>query len=264
METMYLPSFYHVFEYATKNYILNVGDALHLDRPKIHVDLWEYVRGSGAKAHAEAYIDLHEARLLFWDLAHRRLYRNKRDRFEAIGGGRIKAEDGQQRTFTSRVLSIETSGEGDRARVAFRAQNGVGFKKPNGLIVPAWWGKDDVDPDAEVTVLLPWPAARSLGLAVYDHIQAWENTTYWIRVRSGSWSPDRTIRDEAAASSTDTGNSHHGDTVPAHARWSDFHREANAADVSYEEKERIRQRAGDPAAALAALRRHIAERKHVA
>lgn len=269
MDEMYLPPFYHIFEYTTKNYILNVGDALDLDRPKIHFDLWEYVRGRGARAHAEAYVDLHDARLLFWDLAHRRLHRNKGDRFEAIGGGPAKRADaGHQGEVTSRVLAIKIIGEGDRARVTFRAQNGVGFKKASGLIVPAWWGNEDVKPDSDVAVLLPWSAARILGLAVYNHIQAWETFTYWTRVRAGSWSPERATPDEPVSAGMNTQNGDRGDTFdntgPAEAQWSDFHREADDAGVSYEEKERIRQHAGDPAAALKALRRHIAERKRMA
>lgn len=178
MTDEYRPRHYRIYSHVTRNRILHVEDALQID--KVHLDAYEFKKGAGAQARAEAYVDVHEARLLFNQLSTGAIPNGSK--FEAIGGG---FRDGEAVGRTLVVQEVEANNP-----IKFTLANGPSIPMKGGLFKPAWWGNEDVDPWAEVGVLLDRRTARKIALAVLEHLQAWASVTYWQRITEGTWQPD--------------------------------------------------------------------------
>jgi hypothetical protein len=168
----YLPRNYRIISHRTQKRILHVEDVLEIER--IRFELWDYARGAGAKAHVEAYLDVHTARLLAAELATGRL--REMDGRESFGGGFAGGE------AVSRILRTENSGTRNPIRITI--SNGPGVQQKGGLISPAKGERQ-----TKLSVLLSAFDARRVGLAILHHLQAWATSTYKARVAAGSWQP---------------------------------------------------------------------------
>ncbi len=172
-KAQFLPRNYRIISHRTQRRILHVEDFLEIG--KIRLELWDYARGSGAKASVEAYLDVHTMRLLATELAAGRL--EDMDGHQEMGGGLAGSE------LRSRILLTENAEARHPIRITIR--NGPGVRQPGGLISPA-----KGEPQVRLSVLLSRFDARRIGLAILDHIQAWAAQTYATRVEAGTWQPD--------------------------------------------------------------------------
>jgi len=173
----YKPRNFRIISHATRNRILHVEDALAIHQ--IRFDLWSFARGQGSQGQAEAYVDADEARLLFTELATGKL----RQRFQSIGGRRRNGR------VVARVITVEEVQAHNPIKITI--QNGPGIPQDNGLITPAWWGNKEIQPEAEIAVLLDRRTARKIALAVLDHLKAWATATYFHRLAAHTWQPPR-------------------------------------------------------------------------
>lgn len=170
----YLPRNFRIYTHTTKNRILHIEDALEIGQ--IRFDFYAFRQGQGTTAQAEAYVEVDEARLLFDQMRTGRLPA----RFQAIGGR-------QRGEIVSRVLTVEEVQANNPIKIT--VQNGAGVPQDNGLITPAWWGNDGVEPQVDIAILLDRRTARKLALAVLDHLTAWAAATYYQRVVDNTWQP---------------------------------------------------------------------------
>jgi hypothetical protein len=171
----YLPRNYRIISHRTQRRILHIEDVLEIG--KIRFELWDYARGSGAKASVEAYLDVHTVRLLASELAAGRL--DDMDGHQEMGGGVAGGE------VLSRILVTENADARNPIRITIR--NGPGVRQAGGLISPA-----KGQPQVSVSVLLSRFDARRMGLAILDHLQAWAAQTYASRIASGTWQAEET------------------------------------------------------------------------
>lgn len=169
----YLPRNYRVISHRTQRRILHIEDVLEIEQ--IHFEIWDYAKGAGAKAHVEAYLDVHTTRLLAAELATGRL--RQMDGHEAFGGGYAGGE------AVSRILRTENADARNPIRITIR--NGPGVAQKGGLISPA-----KGEQQAKLSVLLSIFDARRIGLAILHHLQAWAANTYKARIAAGSWRPE--------------------------------------------------------------------------
>ena len=166
----YLPRNYRIISHRTPRRILHIEDVLEIG--KLRLEIWDYARGSGAKASAEAYLDLHTARLLATELAGGRL--EDMDGHREMGGGIVSGE------IRSRILVTENADARNPIRITIR--NGPGIRQPGGLISP-----EKGQPQVSLSVLLSRLDARRIGLAILEHLQAWAAQTYRTRIAAGTW-----------------------------------------------------------------------------
>lgn len=169
-KAQYLPRNYRIISHRTQRRILHIEDVL--DIGKIRFELWEYARGTGAKASVEAYLDVHIARLMATELAAGRL--EDMDGHREMGGGVVGGE------VRSRILVTENAEARNPIRITIR--NGPGERQPGGLISPA-----KGEPQVSLSVLLSRFDARRTGLAILEHLHAWAGQTYQARIASGTW-----------------------------------------------------------------------------
>lgn len=179
MEKTYRPRNFRIITHTTQKRILHVEDALAIGQ--IHFELWDFVRGQGSRGKVEAYVGVDDARLLCADLAAGRLP----GRFQSLGGSR------RDQAVIARVITVEETDTNNPIKISI--QNGPGFLQPNGLITPAWWSKNSETRPDELAILLSWPVARKIGLAVKDHITAWMVASYYQRIASGTWRSPGTV-----------------------------------------------------------------------
>lgn len=172
-KAQYLPRNYRIISHRTQRRILHVEDLLEIGR--IRFELWDYSRGSGAKASVESYLDIHTARLLATELAAGSLA--DMDGHREMGGGIVGGE------IRSRVLVTENAEARNPIRITIR--NGPGERQPGGLISPV-----KGQPQVGLSVLLSRFDARRIGLAILEHMQAWAGQTYTSRIASGTWNSD--------------------------------------------------------------------------
>ncbi len=147
-----------IYTEITRSAILHVEDALEIG--KLRLLLFQYERGKGAQAQADHYLDVEDARVLCFDLAHGRLPEPFVDY-----KGTLHGREGKP---LSRVLKIEDRGERAHQPIVIEISHGLGEVIGEGAIKPA--GK----PEVSVAILLTRWQARRLALAVAGYIQAWE------------------------------------------------------------------------------------------
>lgn len=182
----YLPAYHRIISITTNKRILHVEDCLHMD--KIRLDLYEYERGKGATAHAEHYLDLHTARRIAWELAH-----DQTTTHEEFKGTH---RDGQPQ---ARTLTLQDLGDTARQPIKLTIANGPGQLLDTGAIKPKPGAQQ-----TRISILLARSTARSTGLALLQHLQAWATATYLQRVQQGRWQPqdhqpDQTTPEEQAS-----------------------------------------------------------------
>lgn len=181
-KAQYLPRNYRIISHRTQRRILHIEDVL--DIGKIRFELWDYARGTGAKASVEAYLDVHTARLMATELAAGRLV--DMDGHREMGGGVVGGE------VRSRILVTENAEARNPIRITIR--NGPGERQPGGLISPA-----KGEPQVSLSVLLSRFDARRIGLAILEHLQAWAGQTYQARIASGTWRSEEVVEAGQAA-----------------------------------------------------------------
>ncbi len=181
-KAQYLPRNYRIISHRTQRRILHVEDVL--DIGKIRFELWDYARGTGAKASVEAYLDVHTARLMATELAAGHL--EDMDGHREMGGGMVGGE------VRSRILVTENAEARNPIRITIR--NGPGERQPGGLISPA-----KGEPQVSLSVLLSRFDARRIGLAIFEHLQAWAGQTYQARIASGTWHSEEIVEAAQAA-----------------------------------------------------------------
>lgn len=146
-----------VHKVITRSAILHVEDALEIG--KLRLRLYRYRRGEGAQATAFHYLDVDDARVLFFDLGRGRL----EEPFVDYKGSPT-ARDGKP---LSRVLKVEDTGDKTRNPIVFEARNGPGELIGQGAVKPAG------DPDSQVAVLISRAEARKMAFAVLEYLQAY-------------------------------------------------------------------------------------------
>jgi hypothetical protein len=183
----YQPSNYRIISIRQRRRILHVEDAL--DIGKIRFDLYAFAQGQGSQARAEAYVDLHTARLLFQELAAGRLHLTHN--LQIRGGGKTNGET------TARILIPEMA-DGTDNPIRITITNGPGLKQTNGLITPNQWEKDRSNV-TRLQILLSETDAQRVGLAGLEHLQAWATNTYADRLTTGQFQPDPDLDPVAGA-----------------------------------------------------------------
>ena len=173
----YKPSNHRIISIRQKQRILHVEDAL--DIGKIRFELWHYTAGSGAHAHADAYLDADTARVLFHEFTHIRL--DTLDNHRLQGGGTSNG---------STVARFLTFTHDPETKNPFRVSiaNGPGYRLANGLITPNNWEKNAAQV-TRISMLLSHLDAKRLGLAGLHHLQAWAAATYHDRIHHTTFQP---------------------------------------------------------------------------
>jgi len=167
----YKPANHRIITIRQKNRILHIEDALDIDR--IRLELWDYERGNGARAQAEAYLDRHQARAIAAELATGRL--TAFHDHQVSGGGHAKGQ------LIARLFRIENADTKNPIRITIT--NGEGIKQPDGLISL----KKDAN-HHRLQILISRPDAKTIGFAILHHIQAWEIITFKQRT-ADTWKP---------------------------------------------------------------------------
>lgn len=170
MTNEYKPRNFRIITHTTKTRILHIEDALDLG--KLRLELWEYQKGNGAKGHVEHYMDVHDARLLFTDLATGHLA----EPYQELKG---TYRDGQPQSRTLTVAEVEA-----RQPIKITVSNGPGEVIGAGAIKPKKGAEQ-----TRISILLDRRTARKIALAVLGHIAAWEVATYYHRLSQGTWRP---------------------------------------------------------------------------
>jgi len=153
---------FRIYEHITQTRWLHVEDAL--DIGKLRLFAGQYQRGDGASHTAYHFVDLPDARVLFFDLGLGRVPDNcKAGAYIEYKGSR---DAGQA---VSRVLRVK---KGQDGRIWFEFRSGPGQATPTGAIKPAG------DPTTTVSVGLTPYEARRLGSAVGSYLRARERG-YW-------------------------------------------------------------------------------------
>jgi hypothetical protein len=173
--SQYKPRNPRIISIRTNKRILHIEDALtNLDR--LHFDLYAYAQGNGAHTNVNAFLERHTARALAFELATGKL--TYFDPFKDWGGGTTNGKT------TARMFAIENT-DGDTVYpVRITILNGPGHKQGAGLIV-----LDKKSEHTKLQLLLSYVDCRRVGLAILDHIRAWETHTYPHRA-ADVWQPD--------------------------------------------------------------------------
>jgi hypothetical protein len=162
---------FRIHTHITQTRWLHVEDALSIG--KLRLFSGQYRRGDGASQTAYHFIDLGDARVLFFDLSLGRV-----PDFGKTGAGYVEYKgSGDGENAVSRVLRVK---KGQDGRVWFEMRSGPGQVTPTGAVKPAG------DPTTTVTVGLTPYEARRLGFAVGSYLSVRERGYWqarWKRVR---------------------------------------------------------------------------------
>ena len=172
------PQNYRIFRRVTAKRIIAVEDALQFR--KIRWNLVEYAKGAGVQKQVVHYMDDQTCALLAHDILHHDptgSHVTWWNGFNEYKGTR-RGDDLEARTFKIEIVEANNP-------VKITISNGPGEPVgPNGAIKPA-----KGPTPTTVAVLLPWPAARSMALAILMHLQAWQTMTYYPRINDETWTP---------------------------------------------------------------------------
>lgn len=168
----YKPANFRIISIRQKQRILHVEDSL--DIGKIRLDLYDYQRGNGARNNCDFYIDADVARLIAYELAAPRL--ETTDGLELQGGSR----NGE---VTARSFKLELTDNNNPYRLTIA--NGPGTRLDSGLIT----FNKGVTP-TRLAMLLSRIDAKTLGLALIEHLHAWAANTYAERITDGIFQPE--------------------------------------------------------------------------
>jgi hypothetical protein len=171
----YKPRNFRIISIRTAKRILHIED--HLDIDRIMFDLWSYAKGNGADNHVQAWVERHTARVIAMELAAGRL--TATDGLQDQGGGTING------TITARIFTIENADTKNPIRIT--VSNAPGERQANGLISY----KTGSTP-TRISILLSPLDAKRIGLAILDHIRAWEVRTLFDRRDRAVWNPTPT------------------------------------------------------------------------
>ena len=171
-ENGYKPRNYRIVRHVTKNRILDIQDALEIDKLRI-----EIVEGEGAKLSVEHFAEPDALALIFHDVLEGRPW-EKYIEYKGVA---------QRDAAISRVLVVERVEA--RNPVKITVSRGPGKVIDKGAIQPV--GK----PEATLSVLLSEFDARRIAFTVLRHMAAYEAATYHARVSAGTRRPQA----EAAA-----------------------------------------------------------------
>lgn len=163
---------FRIYTHITQTRWLHVEDALSIG--KLRLFAGQYQRGDGASQTAYHFVDLADARVLFFDLSLGRV-----PDFRKTGAGYVEYKgsgDGGQ--AVSRVLRVK---KGQDGRIWFELRSGPGHVTHTGAIRPASRaerGTGRGDPTTVVSVGLTPYEARRLGFAVGSYLRVRERG-YW-------------------------------------------------------------------------------------
>lgn len=157
-----------IYTYATNKAFLNLYDALRIGKIKIELASYDH-RSNRQTGRAEAWIDVHEARLLVHLVTFCLFKRVLPDgKFEQFGGSE---RDGN---IESRSVTLEwdtgESGQFDRYPYRLTVANGPGQRMATGAVQP--WGEATI----KLSMRLPQPDLVKILLALGAYIQAHEIT----------------------------------------------------------------------------------------
>jgi len=143
---------------VTQSRFLHVEDALNIGQGKIRIFAGRYRKGKGmdAQGFAHHFIDLADARVVFWALLSGEqgfIHKEYKGTPPQNGSGAV-----------SRVLSIAVKGD----NVYIELKTGPGKLTPTGAITPN--GRADV----EVNVTFKLHEARRMAASVLAYLQAWD------------------------------------------------------------------------------------------
>jgi len=156
-----------ITKWMNRSRFIQVEDALEIG--KVRLFLGGYRKGEGMDEHAQHYLDLEDARVIFSDLADGLALVYKEYKGSVNG------------TVTSRILSVKR----DKDAYWFEVTNGPGKASPTGAVMP------DGKPSAQVAIGLPVYDARRLGHAVMAYLRAWEARNL-LRVKAAESGMDAT------------------------------------------------------------------------
>ncbi len=168
-ENTYKPRNYRVVRHVTKNRILDIQDALEID--KLRIELVDFAEGEGARLAVEHYAEPDALALVCYDILQGRPW-EKYVEFK----GSVQGD-----TVTSRVLAVERVEA--RNPIKITVSRGPGKVAGQGAIQPL--GK----PEATLSVLLSEFDARRIALTLLRHMAAYEAATYHARVAAGTRRP---------------------------------------------------------------------------
>ena len=156
------PTRVRIYSHVTQSRFLHVEDALNIG--KIRLFAGNYRKGQGMDSHSHHFVDLADARVIFWAL----LCGEQGFSHKEYKGTppQIRPEQGRRNGSgaVSRVLSIAIKGD----NVYIELKMGPGKLTPTGAITPN--GRADV----EVNVTFKLHEARRMAATVLAYIQAWD------------------------------------------------------------------------------------------
>lgn len=176
-ENTYKPRNLRIIRHVTKNRILDIQDALEID--KLRIELVEFAEGEGAKLSVEHYAEPDSLALVCYDILQGRPW-EKYVEFKGAIQGEHGHRDGAP-TAVSRVLTIERVEA--RNPIKITVSRGPGKVTGQGAIQPL--GR----PEATLSVLLSEFDARRIALTLLRHLAAYEAATYHARVAAGTRKP---------------------------------------------------------------------------
>jgi hypothetical protein len=143
-----------IYSHVTQSKFIHIEDTLHLGKLRLFAGM--YRRGKGMDAHANHFIDLPAARVIFTALANGEQGFTHREYKGTPPQGKTPA--------VSRVMSVTVKGD----NVYIELKSGPGKLTPTGAITP------DGKPEVEVNVSFKLFEARCLAATVLAYIQAWD------------------------------------------------------------------------------------------
>ena len=153
---------FRIYTHITQTRWLHVEDALSIG--KLRLFAGQYQRGDGANQTAYHFVDLQDARVLFFDLGLGRVPDSAK-----TGSGYVEYKGSGGGKAVSRVLRVKKSQDG---RIWFELRSGPGQVTRTGAVKPAG------DPTTIVSVGFTPYEARRLGFAIGSYLRAREGG-YW-------------------------------------------------------------------------------------